>query len=226
MRIWTTTAAIALAFVIAQIYSHYPGAFALTGLVDKLVVLAVVTAGVLLWAFRDMRFANGAVVAAVMVGVVGGAIWGANHSTALSAFGARIMGATPPTVATARREGHVQLRKAWDGHFRAVAQINGAKVGMLIDTGASMVLLTYEDAAAVGLAPEALDFDQPVITANGKARVATVLLDSVNIGEIGLAGVRAAIAQKGALHSSLLGMSFLNRLQEISFQRDTLVLRN
>lgn len=138
----------------------------------------------------------------------------------------RIRGEVSPTIAVARQEGEVMLKKAWDGHFRAVTMINGEKVGMLVDTGASLVLLSYEEAQVIGLDPETLSFSTPIITANGKAHVATVTLDSVQVGDIGLFGVRAAVAEEGKLHSSLLGMSFLSRIQETAFRRDTLVLRN
>ena len=93
---------------------------------------------------------------------------------------------------------------------------------MLVDTGASIVLLTYEDAEAAGLNPDELAFSQPVVTANGKAFVAPIRLDSVAIGVVGLSGVKAAVAERGKLHSSLLGMSFLKRL-DFSQRGDTLI---
>ena len=125
-----------------------------------------------------------------------------------------------------RAEGVAELRKAADGHFRAVAKVNGQNVGMLIDTGASIVLLSYEDAVAAGLNPQNLSFSMPVTTANGRSKVAPVTLDNVTIGNVGLDTVRAAVARPGAIHSSLLGMSFLGRLQETSFRRDKLILKN
>lgn len=138
----------------------------------------------------------------------------------------RVRGEVSPTIAIARDDGEVELRKAWDGHFRAMALVNGARVGMLVDTGASVVLLSYEDAAAAGLDPEHLAFTQPVTTANGRSHVAPVILESVAIGAVGLSSVRAAVAEEGKLKSSLLGMSFLGRLQETSFRGDSLILRN
>ncbi|MEM7522276.1 MAG: TIGR02281 family clan AA aspartic protease [Pseudomonadota bacterium] len=138
----------------------------------------------------------------------------------------KVRGEISPTIAIARQEGVVELRKAWDGHFRAVTKVNGGNVGMLVDTGASIVLLSYEDAEAAGLDPASLSFHQPVTTANGKAFVAPITLETVSVGAVGLAGVKAAVAEKGKLHSSLLGMSFLGRLQETSFRRDVLILRN
>ena len=97
---------------------------------------------------------------------------------------------------------------------------------MLIDTGASIVLLSHEDALAAGLDPDNLNYSMPVTTANGRSYVAPVTLASVSIGAVGLDRVKAAVAEKGRLHSSLLGMSFLGRLQETSLRRDTMILRN
>ena len=130
-----------------------------------------------------------------------------------------------PSVALTRAVGEAELRRGWDGHYRADAKVNGVSLNLMIDTGASMVLIPYEDAATIGIDPQTLDFSVPVTTANGRSSVAPVRLSSIKIGPIAVFDVPAAVAQPDRLKSALLGMSFLDRLDETSFQQDRLILR-
>jgi aspartyl protease family protein len=120
----------------------------------------------------------------------------------------------------------VELRADSGGHFMADAYINGRRVAVMVDTGATIVALSNEDAAAAGIFPRESDFTGRVNTANGIARVAYVMLDSVAIGDITVRGVRAAIAERGRLSTSLLGMSFLSKLKRAEISRSTLVLED
>jgi len=114
-----------------------------------------------------------------------------------------------------------------DGHFRANALINGSgTVEMLVDTGASVVLLSYEHAEILNLNVASLDFDVPIITASGRSAVALVELNSVNVGGVTLNGIRAAVSKPGELKSSLLGMSYLGELKEVVLRGDEMILRN
>jgi aspartyl protease family protein len=109
--------------------------------------------------------------------------------------------------------GGVTLQRGRDGHFRADAEINGRPVGVLVDTGATVVALSYEDAAAAGISVQPGDFRHVSQTANGPARFARVTLNQVRIGDIVVHDVAAAVGEPGRLHMSLLGMSFLGRLR-------------
>ena len=120
----------------------------------------------------------------------------------------------------------VMLMRAWDGHFRAVADVNDTPVGLLIDTGASLVLLRHDDARRVGFRDYQLDYTTPVTTANGRSFVASVIFDEIRIGGVTVRNVEGAVAQPGQLHSSLLGMSFIERLTEASIRKDRIILRN
>jgi aspartyl protease family protein len=130
-----------------------------------------------------------------------------------------------PSVALSRVTGEAELRRAWDGHYRAEAEVNGVDLKLMIDTGASMVLIPYEQAARIGINPATLDYSLPVTTANGRSSVAPVQLSSIKVGPIAVFDVPAAVAQPGRLKTGLLGMSFLDRLAETSFQGDRLILR-
>ncbi len=136
------------------------------------------------------------------------------------------MARTVPTAAVASPIGTADVPRHWDGHFRAAANINGNTIDMLVDTGASLVLLTYEDALMAGVDAGALDFDVPILTANGRSHVATMQLSNINIGGVVVQNVEAAVAQPGQLHASLLGMSFLGAIEEAIIRKDRLILRN
>jgi len=119
----------------------------------------------------------------------------------------------------------VEVARAVSGDFDVSAQINGARVAMVLDTGASSVVLTREDAKAAGLPLEVLAYTVPIDTANGRARAASVKLDRIAVGGLVERSVDALVAQPGQLKMSLLGMSFLNRLQSWEVRGDRLFLR-
>ena len=96
---------------------------------------------------------------------------------------------------------------------------------MVLDTGASTVVLTNDAARAAGLPIEMIKYTVNVDTANGRARAAAVTLDRIAIGGIVERSVPALVAQPGQLKSNLLGMSFLNRLQSWEVRGDRLVMR-
>jgi aspartyl protease family protein len=130
-----------------------------------------------------------------------------------------------PTMSVATVGIEEKLERGWDGHYRAETLVNGRAIEMMIDTGASMVVLPFEDAARLGIDPGTLDFTMPVSTANGRSTVAPLTLDEVRVGEIVVREVSAAVAHPGRLHTALLGMSFLDRIAETSFRGRKLFLR-
>ena len=119
----------------------------------------------------------------------------------------------------------MELRAGAYGHTHAGAEINGRPVNVMVDTGASMVALTYEDARAVGLYVRDSDFTHRVSTANGYGRVAPVTIDRVSIGDITVRNVPGAVMEPGKLGTTLLGMSFLGRLQRVDMRSGMLVLQ-
>ena len=119
----------------------------------------------------------------------------------------------------------VEIARASGGSFAVATQVNGARVAMVLDTGASAVVLTQEAAKAAGLPLEVLNYSVNVDTANGRTRAAPVTLDRVSIGAITERAVPALIAQPGQLRTNLLGMSFLNRLESWEVRGDKLLMR-
>jgi aspartyl protease family protein len=127
-------------------------------------------------------------------------------------------------IARAGFGGEVHVRADRQGHFIIDAAINGRPVTMMADTGASLVVVSFEDAERLGLAPENLDFTGLARTANGVSRIAPVMLDRVRIEGITLFYIQAAVAERGALSGNLLGMSFLSKLSRFEMKGDELVL--
>jgi len=115
------------------------------------------------------------------------------------------------------------LMKAADGHFWAEGQVNGAPVRFLVDTGASKVSLTPQDARRLGLDMAGLVYDQSVRTADGDSLAARVRLNSVTVDGVRLANVDAVVIDRG-LPASLLGMSYLGRLSRFEATPSALVL--
>ncbi|MGE0005278.1 MAG: TIGR02281 family clan AA aspartic protease [Parvibaculaceae bacterium] len=119
-----------------------------------------------------------------------------------------------------------ELKADKSGHYFAKADINGTTVAVLIDTGASGVALSYEDAEKVGLRPHGLDYDTPISTANGIVKAARVRLRRVEVDNVRVRDVEGVVLPEGALRGSLLGMSFLSRLSSFRIENGVLYLRD
>ncbi len=120
----------------------------------------------------------------------------------------------------------MELEAGSGGHFITSADINNRAVEVLVDTGASAVALSQEDAKRIGLKPHNLTYDVPVSTANGMGKAARVMLREVQIGSVRVHNVEGLVLQEGALRGTLLGMSFLSRLRSFSVENGKLVLKN
>jgi aspartyl protease family protein len=131
----------------------------------------------------------------------------------------------PGTPADGPEPGSITIAKSMDGHFRVRAMVDGRIVTMVVDTGASEVVLTERDAIAAGIDPAGLIYDARVSTANGETTAATIRIGTLAIGSIAEKNIRALVARPGSLQQSLLGMNFLNRLSSFTVERRQLVMR-
>jgi aspartyl protease family protein len=170
--------------------------------------LARVISGVLAWA-------------AIILGLVGAY----TYRFEAADFVGRVMGELLPGEPQIGRGGEVIVNRRLGGEFVVPATVGTTRVTFLFDTGASTVVLRAEDAAKIGIDTKALNYDVQVTTANGAAEAAETRLDSIAVGPIVAHNVTALITRKGALNESLLGMSFLERLQSYSVERGRLVLK-
>ena len=116
------------------------------------------------------------------------------------------------------------LRKEGDGHFWATAYVNGMPIKFLVDTGASLVALNERDARRVGLNTDELEQNAEVRTAAGRVKAATAMISTIEIDGVKIKNVQAVIIDKGLEHS-LLGMSFLNRLDGWDVTPTAIIIR-
>ena len=125
-------------------------------------------------------------------------------------------------------EGRIRVTLVRDpsGHFEADADVNGASVRFVVDTGASTVVLSARDASRAGLDPADLVFDVPTRTANGIGRAARVTLEELRVGAVVRRDLDALVAHPGSLSISLLGQNFLESLSSYEKRGDRLTLRD
>ena len=117
----------------------------------------------------------------------------------------------------------IELPRAPDGHYYLTAQVEGTPVRFVVDTGASQIVLSRNDAKRAGIDTGALVYTGRARTANGTVRTAPVRLDRLAIGPIEDRDVRAVV-NEGAMDGSLLGMEYLRRFSSVEIAGDTLVL--
>ncbi|HTB00476.1 MAG TPA: TIGR02281 family clan AA aspartic protease [Bradyrhizobium sp.] len=118
----------------------------------------------------------------------------------------------------------VQIARSQGGEFALQARINDVSAPMVVDTGATSVVLTYETARAAGLPLELLEYDVDVETAGGHTKAARLTLDRLAIGRLVERSVPALVVPHGQMKTNLLGMSFLDRLESWEVHPDKLML--
>jgi aspartyl protease family protein len=187
------------------------------------IALAFFIVGLLLVTFRDrLSKIFEAVLFWLVVGLL--LVIGYSYRLELRDVGQRALAELVPGYVISHGQ-DAEIVRGRNGDFAVAAYINGAQVPMVLDTGASSVVLTQEAAKAAGLPIEVLNYTVMVETANGRTRAAPVTLDRLTVGALTERGVPALVAQHGELKSNLLGMSFLNRLESWEVRGDRLRLR-
>lgn len=222
--------AVALTLLVALVVyldAQYPGTLGerdnQIDLVWKLTVLVTATASLVL-ALRSERLSSIARSALVWVALGLALVVGYSYREELEPVIRRVGGNVFPSEPRIVAPGTVALRTGTGRHFRAVAEMNGERVQVLVDTGASDVALTKEDARRIGIDPATLSYTIPYRTANGTSFGAPVRIGSIKIGDIVVDDVQGHVAA-GELGQSLLGMSFLRRLSSFEVRGDGMILR-
>ncbi len=187
-----------------------------------LVVLLVLVSSALL-ARGKLRLKGAANAAALWLAILAVLTLGYSYRQELGAIGGRVLGEFLPHRGTLA-SGEIRFPAGRDGHFRIEALVNGTPVRFLVDTGASGIVLSPADASRIGFNPESLSFTGFAETANGTVRTAPVRLGSLEIGPIRLTGLTASV-NRAAMRGSLLGMSFLERLESFEVRDGRLILR-
>ena len=121
--------------------------------------------------------------------------------------------APPPAAQVSNNYRMVRLQSDSRGHFRVEARIDGRMIDLVVDTGASKIVLRESSAARLGIFPRPSEYVGRTQTANGVAKFAPVRLDRVEVDGITVRDVDAAVMPDEALGVNLLGMTFLSRVK-------------
>ena len=191
-------------------------------LVKLVAILVVCSSGILF--LRRVPLRETLRNAAIWVAVGGVLLIGYAYREDFSNVGARLGGELLPSQAMDLGDGEVEIRAGSDGHFTVTAEVNGQPVDFLVDTGASDIVLSPADARRIGYDPAYLSFTRQYSTANGIGRGAPVRLDSVAVGPIVFNDLPASV-NEAPMGESLLGMTFLRKLDSYEVRRDRLILR-
>lgn len=153
------------------------------------------------------------------------AIWGLIFLGVIAGLGlwSDIRSTVMPRQAVFADQGKIEVPRGPDGHFYMTVKVNGAPLRFVVDTGASEVVLTKQDAAQLGFDPASLSYIGSASTANGTVSTAPVRLDTVTLGPFTDRNVRAWV-NGGPMDMSLLGNSYLRRFGKIEITGDKLVL--
>lgn len=163
--------------------------------------------------------------AAIWLGIMLLLVIGYSYRDVWSEMGTRVAGELVPGQPVTVDGSTVELRRTRNGSFHAYASVEGTRVLFLVDTGASDVTLTHEDATRIGIDTSQLKYTVPYNTANGQVYSARVDLDSITLNDtITIRNVRASVSKPGRINTSLLGLSFLDRLNRYEVRGDRLVL--
>ncbi|WP_170421477.1 retropepsin-like aspartic protease family protein [Ruegeria arenilitoris] len=117
----------------------------------------------------------------------------------------------------------IEVPRAPDGHYYLPVEVNGQPITFLVDTGASQIVLSSQDAERIGIDPDQLNYFGRANTANGQVRTAPVSLDTLTLGPITDRNISAWV-NEGELNKSLLGMDYLHRFSNVQFANGRLLL--
>ncbi|MEP2031101.1 MAG: TIGR02281 family clan AA aspartic protease [Paracoccaceae bacterium] len=153
------------------------------------------------------------------------AVWGLIFVGAIAVAGLwnDIRHTINPSVARFTQNGKITVPRASDGHYYLTLGINGTDVNFVVDTGATNIVLTQDDAVRAGFKLDDLVYFDRAMTANGEVRTAPIWLESVTLGPISDRDVRASV-NEGEMDGSLLGMGYLQRFAHIEITGGQLIL--
>lgn len=136
----------------------------------------------------------------------------------------RIGGELVPDMAQVQSDGSLRFTAASDGHFYITAEVNNTPIRFMVDTGASDIVLSTQDAARAGINIKALEYNRLYSTANGKTRGASTQIKRFSIGDSFIVNNVFASVNEGDMRGSLLGMRFLEKLGGYEVYQGTLTL--
>lgn len=190
-------------------------------IIGGIVLAAAIAAGLVHGRRVGFKGAVGAICAWTAVAAL--LVLGYSYRFELQDAWRRIAGEIAPDSVVNAGPRSFAIRRANDGHFYIRAEVNGAPIRFLVDTGATKTVLGPKDAARAGIDPARLSFTEPARTANGIVWGAPVTLSRVTIGPVRFRDVKASV-NGVALSTSLLGISTLNLFKGWKEENDRLIL--
>lgn len=151
----------------------------------------------------------------------------ADKISSAGAANATSVKSAPVTVAQSQPDNGgrtVKIPRDSRGHFQTDGRIDGQRLSFMVDTGASVIALTENDAARIGKRPSRGDYNATVNTANGQVKAARVRLASVDVGGLVVRDVDAMVLPDGVLSENLLGLSYLSKLKRFEMANGQMVL--
>ncbi len=221
--LWLAGAAIGVIGLLLALSGRFPDALESEGNLQRLIYLLALLAlvgGSIVFAIRRQPLRQ----------LRNAAIWVGFGLILVIAYGfrdeimPRLMGELVPQRGIADVDGSVSFRAGRDGYFHVEAQVNGSRLRFLVDTGASLVVLSPADARRLGFDLDRLAFTQLTETANGLGRGAPLTLRDIVVGGLRVTDVAASV-NRAEMSESLLGMSFLRRIGGFEVDGDRLTLR-
>ncbi|MEM9912472.1 MAG: TIGR02281 family clan AA aspartic protease [Pseudomonadota bacterium] len=184
----------------------------------RLMYLVLLGAAIIGWFFAQNRTSWGRNAQYAVV-------WGLIFVGAIAAFGlwGDLRNTVSPGSFTVQGDGRIELSRFGDGHYYLTANVNGAEIDFVVDTGATMIVLTEQDASRAGFDPNTLAYVGRAATANGEVRTAPVWLDQISVGGIEDRGI-GALVNEGELEQSLLGMNYLDRFSSVEISNGRMIL--
>ena len=220
MKIWIAILAALLGGLLYLLHRQFPYAFSVDQsyltLLSMILVLASVVFGVAKSGVSKELVIKSAIIW-LSISIAGLSAY--SYQWELKQYFNRILGQLAPSLAQTNKEGSVTFYAGDNGHFMMDSLVNGRNIHFLLDTGASRVTLSADDAKSLGIDLDTLRFDIAVNTAKGVNFVAYFRLDSIQIGNIVVKDVDAYVSKEG-LSGSLLGMSFLNKLSRYQIDKN------
>lgn len=216
----------AVGFAIWLLAGYFPGQLSSgedqVDLIRLLTVLALISSGLLV--ARRIRLGEVVRNIAVWTGAAAFLVLAYTYQDDIASLGARVGAELFPSQPVTQPDGELSLTRVSDGHFYAMASVNGARVRFMIDTGASEIVLTPSDAERIGIDLSSLRYTRHYQTANGMGRGAPYVVDRLAIGPIEFRNVAVSVNET-EMSASLLGMSFLNRLASFEIHGRKMILR-
>lgn len=185
-------------------------------------ILAFVSSGLIV--ARQINFGEVVRNIAIWTGLAAILLVGYSFRGELEAVYNRVGGELVPSRAVAIEDDGLVITASADGHFYVDGRANGQRIRFMIDTGASSIVLSPQDASRIGIDLNELPFVQRFQTANGIGYGAPYRLDRLAIGSFAFADTAVSI-NEAEMSTSLLGMAFLDRLESFEIRGDKLYLR-